>query len=452
MKFGEYLEELIRKRDFSINALSNECKINRGGLYSVFKNQRKLKSDQLFALISKLGLTATEENELTELYFIDLYGRADYDKINFLIDQIQNFLAIEDISTVQSAKNSDVLDKLKSFVNENNKVITNFSFSFTQADIIFYNAVKCSKITDFTHILFLDKKDNYRCNYSSVFKSLKYMYLLQFPYYLYTSINSLEICSVMPYFAVGDHTALLFSKEKAIVINEPGAVKLLADEAHKLMQKSKMFGTHSMDVMQIKDEYQKGFSNNITIVSISSYPCLAQFVDYETMKSAVRPELPNKDMLVELAYSHYSSIYSTMQQIDIVTENGIKRFAETGNFCEISGDFINCVDVEHRIKILEKVIVAIEKDVFFLLDKNKITLPSGFMVEKYANKTILYFTDEEKENFSSYDKFYAAFEDLSFVKSVSLVTEYLIKSRKVCTKEYSVQFINNIIAGLKTLI
>lgn len=452
MKFGEYLEELIRKRDLSINALSNECKINRGGLYSVFKNQRKLKSDQLFALISKLGLTATEEKELTELYFIDLYGRADYDKINFLIDQMQNFFTVKDLSTEQSAKNSDVADKLKSFVNENNEVITNFSFSFTQADIIFYNAVKSSKITDFTHILFLDEKDNYRYNYSSLFKSLKYMYFLQFPYYLYTSINSLDICSVMPYFAVGDHTALLFSKEKAIVINEPYAVKVINDDAHKLMQKSKKFGTHSMDIMQIKDEYQRGLSDNITAVSISSYPCLAQFVDYETMKSAVRPELPNKDMLVELAYSHYSSVYSTIQQIDIVTENGIKRFAETGNFSEISGDFINCVDVEYRIKVLEKVSEAIENDIFFLLDKKKITIPSGFMIEKYANKTIFYLTDEEKESFTLYDKFYADIEDMSFVKAVSLAAEYLIKSRKVCTKEYSVQFINNIIAGLKTMI
>lgn len=83
MKFGEYLEEIIRKRDLSINALSNECKINRGGLYSAFKNQRKLNVNQLFALISKLGLTATEEKELTELYFIDLYGKADYKKNNF---------------------------------------------------------------------------------------------------------------------------------------------------------------------------------------------------------------------------------------------------------------------------------------------------------------------------------------------------------------------------------
>lgn len=449
MYFGEYLEEIIRKRNLSINALSNECKINRGGLYSVFKNQRKLKEDQLFALISKLGLTATEEKDLTELYFIDLYGKADYNKIIFLIKQLANFCIVEEKSTEQ---NRDVADILKAFVKGNKKVITNFSFSCAQADQIFYNAVKNGEITEFIHILYFDEKDNYKYNYGSVFKSLKYMYFQQFPYYLYASIGSLEICSVMPYFAVGDRTAILFSKEKAIAIDEADAVKTLDEEANKLMQNGKRFGKSPIDVMQIKDEYQKGRSNNITTVSISSYPCLAPFVDYETMKSAVRPELPNKDMLVELAYSHYSSMFSTMQQIDIVTENGIKKFAETGNLSEISGDFINCVDVEHRIKVLEKVCEAIDKGVFFLLDTNKITISTGFMIEKYANKIIFYLADEEKENFAFYEKFYAEFEDMSFVKAVSLAAEYLIKSRKVCTKEYSMQFVNNIIAGLKTQI
>lgn len=449
MHFGEYLEEIIRKRNLSINALSNECKINRGGLYSVFKNQRKLKEDQLFALISNLGLTATEEKNLTELYFIDLYGKADYNKIIFLIKQLANFYIVEEKSTEQ---NRAVADILKAFVKENKKVITNFSFSCAQADQIFYNAVKNGEITEFIHILYFDEKDNYKYNYASVFKSLKYMYFQQFPYYLYTSIGSLEICSVMPYFAVGDQTAIFFSKEKAIAIHEADAVKTLDEEAYKLMQNGKRFGKSPIDVMQIKDEYQKGHLNNITTVSISSYPCLAPFVDYETMKSAVRPELPNKDMLVELAYSHYSSMFSTMQQIDIVTEHGIKRFSETGNLSEISGDFINCVDVAHRIKVLKKVCEAIEKGVFFLLDTNKITIPTGFMIEKYANKIIFYLADEEKENFAFYEKFYAEFEDMSFVKVVSLAAEYLIKSRKVCTKEYSIQFVNNIIAGLKTQI
>lgn len=450
MQFGEYLEDLIRKRNLSINALSNECKINRGGLYSVFKNQRKLKADQLFELIAKLGLTATEEKELTELYFKNLYGKEDYDKIIFLINQMQSFLTVQESSPAKSLISNEITEKLKIFLNENSKVITNFPFSFTQVDSLFYNAVKGGSLTEFIHILFLDEKDNYRYNYSSVFKSLKYMYFLQFPYYFYTSISSLGICSFLPYFTIGDNTAILFSKEKAIAINEPKAVKALYTEAHKLIQNSKKFGTHSIDVLQIKDEYQKGLLNNATTISISSYPCLAQFVDHETMKSVVRQELPNSDMLVELAYSHYSSMYSKTHQINIVSESGVKRFAEIGNFCEITGDIIHYADIEHRIKVLEKVIEAIENDTFFLLDKNKISIPSGFMIEKYANKAIFYLMDEGKDNFALYEHFMAQFEDLSFVKAVSLAAQYLIQSRKVCAKEYSVQFVNNLIAGLRT--
>lgn len=455
MKFGEYLEKLIRERELSINAISNECKINRGGLYSVFKHQRRLKDNQLFALIQKLGLTETEEKELITLYFTDLYGKTDYNKITFLTNQMQTFFNVEDFSSAQNFKSNDVLNKLKSFVNSNSKVITNFSFAFTKADAIFYNALKAGKITKFIHILFLDEKDNYKYNYSSVFKSLKYMYFQQFPYYCYTSLKTLNICSVMPYFAVGDNSAILFSKDKAITIKESDSVKALACETKKIIQSSKIFGTHTSDIMQIKDEYQKGLSSNntnTTVISISSYPCLAQFVDYETMKSVVRQELPNKDMLVELAYSHYSSMYNTIQQVNIVTERGMQIFAKTGNISEISGDLINCADVVHRIKILEKILDAIENDTFFLLDKSKITVPPGFILEKYANKAIFYITDDEKEDFASYDNFIAEFKDMSFVKSLNLVADYLVKSRKVCSKEYSLQFVNNIISGLKVLI
>lgn len=106
----------------------------------------------------------------------------------------------------------------------------------------------------------------------------------------------------------------------------------------------------------------------------------------------------------------------------------------------------------HRIKILEKILDAIENDTFFLLDKSKITVPPGFILEKYANKAIFYITDDEKEDFASYDNFIAEFKDMSFVKSLNLVADYLVKSRKVCSKEYSLQFVNNIISGLKVLI
>lgn len=448
MEFGEYLENLIRKRNLSINALSNECNINRGGLYSVFKHQRKLKADQLFDLISRLALTQTEENKLQELYFKDLYGDEEYEKINFLIGQMQNCIPKDECESKKSGTENSPVAKLMEFVKDNSRVITNFPFDFNEADQLFYNAVKNGEIKEFKHIFALDDEGDYKYNYSTVFKTVKYMNHRQFPFYYYTSLKPLKVSSLMPYFAVGDKSAFLFSRDEAVEIGNAESVKILTDKAKSLLENCTQLGALTNDVMQIKDSYQEGILNGEITIAITDYPCLAPFVDYETMKSAVRPELPNKDMLVEIAYSHYSNIYERVEQLNVVSEQGIKRFAETGNFCEISGEFINCVDTGHRVKVLKKVARAIENDKFYILDKSKITIPKGFMIEKYANKVMFYFSDTEKENFALYENFYAEFKDFSFVNDFRLMAEYIIQSHMVYTKEYALQFVNNIIAGL----
>lgn len=449
MKFGEYLENLIRKRNLSINALSNACNINRGGLYSVFKHQRRLKPDQLFNLISMLALTAVEEKKLSDLYFKDLYGNKEYQKIQFLIKQIRNCIPSDGYDIKEVGKINAVTEKLDSFIQANSCVITNFSFDFYEADELFYNAVKNGRIKELKHIFALDEKGDYKYNYSAVFKSVKYMNLQQFPFYYYTSLKALEISSLMPYFAIGDKSALLFSTDDAVEITNAESVRILKAEAESLRSNCTQLGTVIYDIMKVKDSCQEGIINGDVLFEISDYPCLAQYVDYETMKSAVRPELPNKDALVEIAYSNYSNFYERITQIDIVSEHGIKRFAETGNFCEISGEFINCVDTEHRIKILKKIVEAIKNDRFYILDKNKIAIPNGLMIEKYTNKVMFYFSDTNKENFALYENFSAEFKDFSLVKDFKLMAEYIIQSRMVYTKEYASQFVNNIIAGLK---
>ena len=451
MNFGEYLEELIRKRDLSINALSNECKINRGGLYSVFKNQRKLKSDQLFNLISKLALTKTEEKKLKELYFKELYGQETFERINFLLSLIKNCDLHIDTENFISALDNDAIKKIQCFLNQNNVVITNFPFDFLEVDALFFNAVKSGKITEFTHIILFDDGGGYKSNYNSIFKSLKYMCLHQFPYYFYTSIKSINENTIMPYFAIGNRTALLFTKDQGIEIACPHSVKILKQKAESLLAKCKTFGMKIENVIQVKNFYQKGISNGSTAVTLSSYPCLSLFLDKETMISTIKPELPNKEALVNIAYSHYSNLPKHIQSIDIVPESGIKKFAKTGNLCEFSEELVNFVDVEHRIRILEKIVAAIESNKFFLLDKNKISIQPGIMIEKYVNKVIFFRFNEEKNNFSTYDSFYADLEDFSLVNDFNLMYEYIIKSRLVCSTDYSVQFINNIIEELKTI-
>ncbi len=448
MKFGVYLEELIRDRKLSINALSNACNINRGGLYSVFRQTRQLKPEQLYVLISKLSLTRAEEKKLIDLYYIDLYGRRRYEKILYLIKQIESCAVCESTESDMPVAENDCILKLKKFISENSSITTNFPYSFAEADALFYQGVKNGAITEFVHILALDEKDDYKYNYTAVFKSLKYMYLGQFPYYYFNSFIPKNCELIMPYFAVGNKSALLFGKETAVLVRDEDSVQILAQEAQKLIQGCKCFGMQTKDIMFIKDSFQKGASAGSVSITLSNYPCLAMYVDKETMENAVRPELPNKESLVEIAYAHYSSMYKLTTPIVICSEAGMKSFADSGEFSEISGSLIKGIDAEYRVRVLKNVVEGIKADKFYLLDKNRISIPKGLEIEKYADRILFGAYNEDEPGFSSYDAFFAEFESYSFVEDFRCAAEYLMHSRFVCAKEYSVQFVNSLIAGL----
>lgn len=448
MEFGEYLETCIRKRDLSINALSRECNVNRGGLYSVFKDQRKLTVSQLHKLISKIGLNPSEENELTELYFSNRYGKQEFEKIKLLMQLIQHFPELPGKNLSFSALNDKVATMLKTFVAENQQIVSNFPFELEEVDTLFYTAIQEKKIKTFTHILELDEKNNYRHNYTSLYRSLKYMRLLQFPYYRWTSLASDSSGALLPYFALGENSAVLFCKETAVCIKDKSTLKALMSQAQNLLTNCRRFGTHTQDIMQVKDEYQKGVSKSTSAITIASYPCLAFFVDREIMQRAVNPNLPNKDALVEIAYSHYQSLYARIQPVVFTTEAGLKKFAATGNLAELFSLYVTLLDTELRVQVLENIAESIKADRFFLLDKNKFHIPQGIAIEKYASKIFFNLCDEEVENFAMFDQCAAELDDLSMVNTFAHMADYLISSRRVCSKEYSLQFVDNLIAGL----
>ena len=452
MNFGAYLESCIRKRNLSINSLSRECNINRGGLYSVFKQQRKLREDQLFNLIAKIGLTPVETDKLTDLFFQEFYGKEEFEKLTFLMKWMQAPLTMKAPSEDEDEAKVSVVQALQTFLAANSVVTTNFPFSLENVDRLFYNALQQGQISAVTHLVYLDEKDDYKHNYSAIFKSLKYMFLLQFPRYCWRAYNPAKVDTLLPFFAIGDQTAVLFSKSSAVTLKEKSAIQTLLVSAQKQLNHCKTLGQHPMDIMQIKDSYQKRLVRSGRMIEIQSYLCIAPFADRETMQNAVKPDIPNKEALVEIAYSHYQSLFSAMDYMEFTTENGLKEFARTGNIEEIPDLFVNPLDIPHRIRVLKKIVSAVADNHLYILDKNKITIPMGLSIEKAMNKVFFNGFDPSKESFFVSDLFFAELDDLSLVNALTDLTEYWIKSRKVCSKDYSVQFVNNIISGLECLV
>ena len=88
VKFGEYLEECIKKRGVPVGTVATQIGINRGNLYSVFGGKRKISQDDLYKIISMLALSNSETEKLLNKYFELEYGKKEFKRIRYIFDAV----------------------------------------------------------------------------------------------------------------------------------------------------------------------------------------------------------------------------------------------------------------------------------------------------------------------------------------------------------------------------
>lgn len=455
MDFGSYLENCIRKKGISINALTKACGINRGGLYSIFKNERKLKEDKLFEIIKIAGLNSAEEEKLIRLYFCDYFGESEFQRIENLLNEIQKVGRDRNFEPdLPPFQKKDILigeeidSALKVLIDTNEVITTNFSYSCERIDQIFYSAVSSGKIKELHHIITLYEDSEDEHNYQTLFSSFKYMYLQQFPYYQWNSLEQFEHAISFQYFAVGFNGALLFNDDWGIFIEDKTAVAKLNDKAAALLDRCTQLGDVVEDIMAIKQLYQRSFSDKGIAISFQGYLCVAPFADYEFVFSIVRRELPQYELLARIAYEHYKSIFETLDFFQFATIDGLKEFAKTGNVAEVPGTLVQPADIPQRIKILKKIILAAERGHFFIFDDDKFHMPRNMTIEKYTNRMMFTGFDRTVSNFGNTDKFLAELSDVSLMNAFQHAAEYLIRGRKVHSKDFTRRLINELILEL----
>lgn len=462
MTFGEYLEKCIREKNISISSLTKVTGINRGGLYSVFKGERSLKEDKLFALFENVGFSVKEEQTLTELYFSDVFGQSDFNKIKQMIHLINNLELPskehkECINTFSKkfslTGKEEILSALKYILEEigNSKVITNYSYEDKRIDNLFYGFVKNGNSEQLMHVLSFSEKSSGLHNINTVFSSLKYMYLNCFPVYKYENKSE----QIYPYFAVTDKYALLFNDNDGIFIDEPIVINRVLGQVETMVSQCTGLGMATDDIMFIKDMYAKGLSNTEDhfndLISYCGYPCVAPFADYDLMYSITREELPEKELLVHIAYDHYQSLYKNADFTFFYSLNGLKRFAETGNVCEIPETYVTNLSKKYRLQVLNQIIESVKEEKIYLVNDEKFNIPENIEIEDYFSKVIINAFDCNKDNFASCDKFLSALNDSDIIHTFKILKEYLIRARMVYPKQYAKIYIQNIIVKLENM-
>lgn len=456
MDFGCYLESCIRKKDISINALAKMCGINRGGLYSIFKNERKLKEDKLFELIRIAGLNSTEEKKLVHLFFCDYFGESEFQRIESLLDEIQRvgrdrpieqqIAPFEKKSTLVGE--AEICSALKLLIDTNDTVTTNFSYSCGAIDQLFYSAVCGGALKELRHIITLSEEGDHAHNYKTIFSSFKYMYAQSFPYYQWGSVDKLTRLIAFPNFAIGSQNAVLFDNDWGIFIDDPETVSNLNNKFAPLLKQCQKFGRIAEDDMEVKQLYQDSFSDRGEVISFQSYLCVAPYVDYELIFNIVREQLPQRELLAKIGYEYYKNVFQTVDFLQFATIDGLKRFAETGNVAEVSGALVQPAGIEDRIKILRGISRAAESEHFFIFDDQKFYMPRDFAIEKYTGRLMFGGFDRTVPNFGQRDKFLAELDDISLINTFHHAAEYLIHSRKVHSKDFTLRLIDELLLKL----
>lgn len=458
MTFGKYLKECIDKRDISTSYLTKVSNINRGKLYYVYDGKRKLTDDELFSLMDKAGFSSVEVDKLINLYFNEYYGDVEFSRIKFLENAIQKDNYVGDNVSYEISENingqiqnkEQLLNAIAYVIYNDCNIISNFSFRDKEIDNVVFDCILNSNNNTFTHIMELNPDELGEENLERIFASLKYMYNGCFPVYRYYDVKNMEVFSMFPYYLVGEKYAVLYNSENGVLIDNADAVNGIKNNVEKIKEKCTELGTKPEDIMFVKSLYEKGSkSENTDTINITYYPCIAKYVDYDFMYSVTKDEIPEKEMLVNVAYEHYTKFYSEQNFSQITTSKGLELFVQTGYFQEIPGAYVNAATKSQRIKVLKSLITAVENDELFIFDDDKINMFPGFEIENHNHKIIIDGYDIKKGNFASTDNYIVSFDDQSITSTFDNFKEYIILSRKVYSKQYSKKFIESLVVKLE---
>lgn len=458
MTFGKYLEKCIKKRDISVANLAKSAGINRGKLYYVFSEKRGLAEDELFTLIEKMGLSTAESDRLVDLYFEEQYGKKEFSRIKFLEKAIQrdNFSGEDcgfdlnaDAFYYSIESREQLISSIAYLFFHDKEIISNFSFMDKDIDNAVFECLLKSE-TKLTHIMELSTDELAEENFERIFASLKYMYNGSFHVYRYANVALMKYGGMFYYYFVGEKYVILYNDKNGIFIDNVETVNTIRKNAVEIAEKSTLLGKKPDNLSETMSMFTRSVKQSESpAITVTYYPCFANFLDYDLLYGVIKDEIPKKKMVADIAVNFYSGIFENQNITVITTSKGFEKFTNDGNLQEIPSAIVNVMSKPQRIKLLKSLIPRIENGELYIFDDDKISMTPGKEILMQFSKMFVNGYDIEKENFCAADNFTMWLDDKSFMNTLDNFKDYVIRSGKVYTKEYTIKFIESLIVRLE---
>lgn len=459
VNFGEYFEECVDNCGKSISLIAKRIGINRGGLYHVFKESRKIKSDDLFAVIKFIGLSPEKEKKLVNLYFSEYYGKAQYERILLLKNCIQSLkpfeqIEKEDIGEFNKSfilKNEDEVISAVDFVINKSEggITTNYSFEQKRIDSLFYYSVQNQKISEFKHIVAIEK-DNCSELVKTIFDSMKFLYYQYFPFFTYVSQVNCQM-DIYPYFVLSGKYVVLYNNDDGIFIDNDEAVLLFMQKVKLILNNCGQFGSNQGDILDVKNRSVQ-FATDEEVMVFDNHPYIGLYQDLELFENLAQPNLENKQVLVQIAHEHYKDISENSGVKNYLTLGGIDDFIHYGNVTEIPKKMKTPLSKKQLYKAAVRLYKAFDNESACMLDNEKFSFSSDFSFEANSDTVFFLGSNSKSSDFCTGEVFFAKIENVQLAEMVKNFGEYLQMSKSTFSKNIALAHMRNRIAGLRAML
>ena len=380
-KFAVYLKELLDQRGEPIARVAKNTGLERTSIHKALKDERLLPYTALKKLSQYLQLTLSQTRELNLYYEILLQGEDAY-RVREAIGELLSSLSQLHFSCRELYAEPDLPQpgSFPEFVYGRPQVEAALQavLAWETADgksptLTLYLPPDGSEATGLFRLWRAGRQFTARqimaflpehLGVSSRLANLRLLRSLlplslasagqYYAYYYFEHSSSPASMDPMPYFIVTPHCLIRLDSQLSAARFEasPQMIQLYEKHFSRLMGECQPLNSYSNDLEHILDSYMKATDTD-SYYTMMTQPCLGRYYTRARIQRHFRPEIPNREALVDLSDQRFARLRQLEgDYYTIFTEKGLRELAHTGIAADLPPELVIPIDRQTRIELL----------------------------------------------------------------------------------------------------
>lgn len=478
--FSTILSEHIKNKNIRTSTFALYCGIDRSNMYKLINGKRNPSSEEtVHKMADFMRLTPTERKEILEAYEITRIGYDTYYRRKNVQDFIRNFFSKPDDSSDLSGYFSPALDY--SNMSDKHSISGGTKLKHTLYAIL---ALEARRDSGYIKLLYQPDSDDFMDVLASICKNREYLTIdhiiclnntdsitadkrdynlscLQKIIPMYTTC----LCEYTPfcyYDSILSHnsnfnllSSMIVTADYAIIFSPQLEYGILFTSPNTLEKFNSIFDNLKAETTPVICKIDSFFTqfeyfNSLEVgehpgFSFQREPCFTPLLPHSFPEKYLVKSMPDREAFVCSVKKYIQQKAEAVKSVStdfIFTENGIRKFLQTGRIFELPEDIYNPIDPSDRALVIRNLINACQNLKYRMLLPDApiaastlciyVTAHNGYLLFSSADGNLVYLNLEEPSLLTAfYDYLGSMEEELFYTKeeTLSILKKLLLEKR-----------------------